>query len=162
MNNGWMAQSEIVLLGVSGIGEEDETDPVPQNQNSTGKKRSFGLIAEEIIRAGKRRKPAQKEPEWPLLLDLPLAELPLYRATGFPRALPAAAEQQACHGVEDQAHELQGSGRRVGAKSGMQVRRNRKKKHKQRPRKQKCVKDGKRWSARKQQRRHPKRRAVKR
>ena len=73
-------------------------------------------MAEEIKRTNKRLKPNIKEPEWPLLLDLPLAALPMFGARGVIAKIPTAAQQQGpCNRAEDQAHELQSSRRRLGA-----------------------------------------------
>ena len=121
----WKTQSETVLKRYtegrgSKIGDdEDDQVTAPPDKKLPGKKRSFGPMAEEILRSNKRQRPNLKEPEWPLLLDLPLADLPMYGAGGFAGKISSAAQQQsACHGVEDQAHELQSSGRRLGATKG--------------------------------------------
>ena len=121
----WKTQSETVLKRYtegrgSKIGaDEDDHDTAPPDKKLPGKKRSFGPMAEEILRSNKRQRPNLKEPEWPSLLDLPLADLPMYGAGGFAGKISSAAQQQsACHGVEDQAHELQSSGRRLGATKG--------------------------------------------
>ena len=95
---------------------KDDQDDAPHDKKLPGKKRSFGPMAEEILRNSKRQKPNLKEPEWPLLLDLPLADLPMWGAGGFAGKIPSAAQQQGSrHGAEDQAHELQSGGRRLGA-----------------------------------------------
>ena len=114
----WQTQSEIVFRRHTEgrgtrFGEEETKKCIKSTLVRRGR---LDPIEEEIIRAGKGRKPNKTEPEWPELLRIPLAELPEYEPSCSHRAVQAATHQSSSsHRVKDQAHELQ-SGSRHWAK----------------------------------------------